>query len=593
MVDEEGKIFAPDFGGPNVKKFKFLGATIYYAVFKNMGEDGDTFGTGMEDFDRRFDAGRNFDDHHSPRFDNKAKYLYLYQIVNDRFLTPRATKVKGEDKQGKVHNPLFDPEMKGDAIPPADPIQQFALKLLVDPRFITSWGHFRDAGFVADVADVDIRGDTVKETAGDGKKKFERDREIRLAFSYLPAVTSKLPNPGYKEMAKPNLLGDLQKGFGVGNSSLNLKESKAYNDLKLVAGQAEKQKNLKWASYVENLLKSAEAGRDPDFVQLNYPKIDPNNPKDPGRPGPGHRHFVDEVAYSFFRVTWQAGKSLKQGDRSVLVGFTTDLPPVFAPVRTDNEKSAEVGKELQLSGGPPVIRGKDLEPIANQNPKEQFTALLDLKNDPANNNDFRFTQAGGEGAGSGSAYGTVPTPTPPPPVPVADGRILQAPGGPGSGGAVGGGGGGVAGTGGIGVGNGGGALFGFPGLGGAFSRDSGGGFGGGFGSGFGNGNGARIADAGARQAQAGGQILTINFNATLANQQAQQQSQSQFQQQQQQQNQHQKNRDGHHANGCANQGHVVSAPASLILGLLGLPSLWFLRRRKGTETTSETVHATV
>lgn len=555
-VSEDGKIIATAFGDANMKKFKILGATIYFAVFKNMGEEGDTFGTGMPHFDRRFDAGRSFKDAYSPRFDKKAKYLYLYQIVNDRFLNPHITEVKGANKEGQIRNPLFDPELKADvtaSIPRTENIHQFALKLLVDPRFITSWGHFRDSGFTADVVDVDNSGKPVKEVVDDGKKKVERTRAIRLAFSYLPAITTKLPYPAYHEMAKPISLGDLEKGFGVGSSSLNLKESKAYNDLKQVAGQIGKD-NVKWAAFVDRLIKSADARRDPDFVQVNYPTINPNDPNDPAIPGPDHRHFVDEVAYSTFRVTWLPGKSLKQGERSVLVGFTTDLPPVFAPVRTDNDKSAEVGKELQLSGGP--FGADKLEQPKPHNPKEFFTAFHDtLVIDSA----ISFTQAGGEGSGSGSAYGTVPTPTPPPP------PSDSGPGGAGItggfsnlGGSSGGGAGGIA----------------FPVFTTGFARQ--GGIGGGGGGGTGGGQGTPT------QTQTGTQSgnPVVNFNATLINQQQQQQQQQQ--EQEQNQNQHQNNnRHGH-------RGHVVPAPASLLLGLLGLPGLLLLRRRKTAEQATET-----
>ena len=74
---------------------------------------------------------------------------------------------------------------------------------------------------------------------------------------------------------------------------------------------------------------------------------------------------------------------------------------------------------------------------------------------------------------------------------------------------------------------------------------------------------------------------TINFNATLTNQQAQQQQQQQFQIQSQ--NQHQ-NQNNHNRNNHHHHGAVVPAPASLLLGLLGLPALLFLRRRKTEET---------
>lgn len=78
------------FVGEGLKKFKIMGGTVYFAVFRNTGLlEGDTFGTGMKDFDAKFEAGRSFKDSMSPRYDTRAKYLYLYQVVNDRNLDPR------------------------------------------------------------------------------------------------------------------------------------------------------------------------------------------------------------------------------------------------------------------------------------------------------------------------------------------------------------------------------------------------------------------------------------------------------------------------------------------------------------------------
>src|SRR6516165_3046787 len=152
--------------GEGVKKFKIMGGTVYFAVFKNTGlVEGDTFGTGMASFDAKFEAGRSFQDSMSPRYDKNAKYLYLYQIVNDRNLDPRINQVKGAKGDGGIKVPLFDPNVKVDAktaAPVTEDIASFALKLITDPRYITSWGHFRDSSFAATVVDVDGAGKPVK-----------------------------------------------------------------------------------------------------------------------------------------------------------------------------------------------------------------------------------------------------------------------------------------------------------------------------------------------------------------------------------------------------------------------------------------------
>src|SRR2546422_156752 len=79
--------------------------------------EGDPSGTGMQNFDAKFEAGRSFRDTTSPRYDRKAKYLSLYQIVNDRNLDPRVTQVKGKDG-GQIVNPFLDPGKAVKAKPP-------------------------------------------------------------------------------------------------------------------------------------------------------------------------------------------------------------------------------------------------------------------------------------------------------------------------------------------------------------------------------------------------------------------------------------------------------------------------------------------
>ena len=85
-----------------------FGATVYFAVLDGKdGPPGDTWGTGVKDFDTMFSAGL---DSPNRTLDTSARYLYLYQVVND----------SGRDSA----------------------VLQATVRLLVDPRAITSWGHF-------------------------------------------------------------------------------------------------------------------------------------------------------------------------------------------------------------------------------------------------------------------------------------------------------------------------------------------------------------------------------------------------------------------------------------------------------------------
>lgn len=99
-----------------------FGGTVYFMVY-DLGGDlakgdsvkGDPWGTGIKDFNQAFRTGIDFGGGPSPNLDTKARYLYLYQIVNDRGTTT--------------------------------PIETASMKLLVELKDITSWGYFHGLGF--------------------------------------------------------------------------------------------------------------------------------------------------------------------------------------------------------------------------------------------------------------------------------------------------------------------------------------------------------------------------------------------------------------------------------------------------------------
>jgi len=539
------------FEGEGVKKFKIMGGTVYFAVFKNTGlVEGDTFGTGMASFDAKFEAGRSFQDSMSPRYDKNAKYLYLYQIVNDRNLDPRINQVKGAKGDGGIKVPLFDPNVKVDAktaAPVTEDIASFALKLITDPRYITSWGHFRDSSFAATVVDVDGAGKPVKNVVD---KVEKGDKIIHIAFSYLPAVVTKISHPAYSRRARAHTLGDLAAGFGVEHGSLNIKESKAYGDIKLLAGQAGKD-NIAWASFAEGILKATDAVKEPDYVQLMYLSNEERAALSvpPIIPGSAPEILEDEITRAIFRVDWRKANLLKQGSRSVVFGFTTDLPPVSAPIRIDTPKAALVSEGLRLANYF-AEEGMGRGTGAGQGTGIALTG---------------GTEAAAMALALGSAVGAGPTP-----VPAAE------PAAAGFAGMTGG----FSSLGGLtGVGGGIGGGIGFPTWAGGFARP-GGGFGGG--GGFGTTSGQGTPTQQQNGTQSGAQ--NINFNVTQTNQQ----QQSQQQQQHQHQNQHQNQYQNQHQNQNNRHYHGNPAPASLLLGLLGLPGLLLLRRRKTAETTTET-----
>ncbi len=536
----DGKLKEVSFSDPKMAKFKIMGGTVYFVVFKNTGlVEGDTFNTGLTNFDSRFETGRSFRDTMSPGIDRKAKYLYLYQVVNDRSLDARVTQVAGPVGKDGIVNPLFDPNAK--KIPATEDIASFSLKLLVDPRYITSWGHFRDSAFAANVPDVDQTGKVVRNVVDDGKGNQG------LAFSYSDAIVHNLTKTTYSTRSRAYSLGNLQNGLAVKNSSYNLANTATHKSLvNLVSGQKGKG-DVKWVAFAENLINTAKSGKEPEFVQLMFMSPEERAALDQSGQLTNAGTIEDEITRAIFRVDFARNGALKQGQHSVVFGFTTDLPPVSAPVRIDTPNAAVVSEGLRLASyfGEGAGAGT------------------------------------GTGVGAGAGGGIVPA------AGVAEGAALALATGSGMGMAVTPAGGGDPGTGGFagiggsfgaglggGQGGGGGGGVGIPSITGGFTRPTGVmGGGGGVGGGLGGGNGSSNGTPSQNQTQSN--TPAIDFNATLVNLQAQLQAQGQFQLQ------GQKGGGGHgHGHGGHGGGHVVPAPASLLLGLLGLPGLYLLRRRK-------------
>src|SRR5207249_433811 len=95
--------------------------------------------------------------------------------------------------------------------------------------------------------------------------------------------------------------------------------------------------NIVLANHVEGLLKAADAGKEPEFVQLMYLSAE----EQAALPLAGAVDAVDDdITRAMFRVDWAKANLLKQGNRSVVFGFTTDLPPVSSSIRIDTPKSA-------------------------------------------------------------------------------------------------------------------------------------------------------------------------------------------------------------------------------------------------------------
>jgi hypothetical protein len=125
--DAEARPVALDPNDPNTP----VGATIYFRVFEFTNDNPDgPWESGLRNIEQAFVPGQAARGRGSDKLDTNARYLYLYQVIND---SGRPTQLKNT-----------------------------AIRLLVPPHLITSWGHFalRQGGGVRGVGfsmEFDVR----------------------------------------------------------------------------------------------------------------------------------------------------------------------------------------------------------------------------------------------------------------------------------------------------------------------------------------------------------------------------------------------------------------------------------------------------
>jgi hypothetical protein len=516
---------------------RIIGGTVYFAVFEQLHlehtdtgvEENDTYGVGISSWDKKFAPGRATNGSYSPAFDTKARYLYLYMVVNDRGLNPLKTRIK----------PALDKEL------PTEDITTTTVGLHVDLKEFTSWGYWDNTAFSAVVPNRNLEGDIRPTKLGGGN-------DLRLAFSADPSILVELPDHEYKKRAPALSLGDLDRGFGIAKSNLNLEETAAYIQLSKVA------KPVAWQT---NFIKAAKGGLKPDYVRLVSEQEQQQGKLsvDANKNTVEHHAKPGEATTGFFQAEWRGDNAVKLGTHSVIYGYTSNLPPVdeICSIYSPPGDPDRIPKDGNGGGG-----GAGAGAGAN--------GFVNFGGDEV------FVQAQGQAPGAANGQMVAPG-TGPSPTPAAAG-----------GGGGGGGGGGIAGSiGGGGAGGGSGFSPAFPGTGGYGTGLGTTGTGGGTGAASGGGQGNQ-GQTGTQtngnntgtDKNAGTQTQTLTFNPVLTNQQKQQQQQQQQQQQKQRQNQ----RQGQHQNNNNNHGQVVPEPAAIGLALLGLPALYLvLRRRKAPK----------
>ena len=501
---------------------KAFGGSLYFMVLdRGEGLGNDTWGTKIKDFDQTFQAGLDGSLKPSPGIDKKARYLYLYQVINDR----------GSPS----------------------PISDVTIRLIIDPALITSWGYFgpphpkdlkaklavgAGVGFLSD--------DTVKNVivpmstdhhVGPAKRPFEPDApremvpnpyglgqiKINNAVKAVaddpeaedkgrtPATVLLLDTADFKGAppihTQGRLVGyDITAGSRMVRSDLALPPAPG-----ALAGAGGPIEAAYTASGLAPFVGAGYGGYGMGGVFSTLQPVIFANADAEGRPDSSRSPAIRAVFYQD-----EGDTAVKPGERSVLFGFTSNFPPLFEATRL---RGALLPKGAAT---PAAANGGDVLPASN--------VSVDASEIPT---PVAFEQGGGAAAG-GTVGGTLGGET-----------------------AIGGGG----------FGGGGG----FPGVGGGF----GGGLGAGGGTGAGGGFGGNTGNGQQAQQQQQQPVTTPGINNVISIKVQQQQQQQQKQQQQQQQHQHQ--------NTTPTPGNVVPEPASLASALLGLPFLFlFLRRKKRT-----------
>jgi len=551
------------------------GITIYYAVYDRLnGTVVDPWATGYKDLDKAFVAGQATDQLAASKvLDVQARYLYLFQIVND---STRKSQVKAA-----------------------------TFRLLVEADQITSWGHFslgrvgadqpgQGLGFVAPVAEM--AGAKAELRAVSSVFPAVTDASFRLnapAFrSVLPLGLGLIPTDPLRPAAGAVLTDGREPEAVVLMQSQSFAQAIALPRGELAGGVA----LVDWANPAVGVAVGGGVVGGGLFSQLNArPGLVPLGPPVIGPPviGPpivggavigggvigggvvgGAASSVVlargrvEGIYPAFQARWW-DFPLRPGQRSVVFGYTSNLPPVFDGVLVGlNVAGAVAGAAAVADAAAVGIFVGGTVPSA-----------------------FAFASARAEAE---AFVGVPPPPLPllppllPPPPP-----LLPPDGGPGR---PGGGFGGGAGFGG-GMGGGQGGA-----MGGGLGGGQGGGFGGGGDSDGGNQQQGQQGQQGQQAQQAQQQQQTppsqppgnnpntqnVIVNVNQAQQQAMQQSQAQAQSQVSNNFNYNKNFNfNFNKNNCDSCGkvppkvEVIPEPAALLATGLALPALlYFVRRRR-------------
>jgi hypothetical protein len=154
---EEGKVI-PVSTDAQARKTA-VGATVYFMVLeRKSGDRNNPWDASVKDLMTRFHRGVDSRGTSSPSLDTSAKYLYLYQVVNDRG-TDRDIRSASVKLLAGASSTTEDGR-------PREPDERPFPETVPGPKAITSWGSFSGTGFALPKAAGPARGEVLPVSAG-------------------------------------------------------------------------------------------------------------------------------------------------------------------------------------------------------------------------------------------------------------------------------------------------------------------------------------------------------------------------------------------------------------------------------------------
>jgi hypothetical protein len=331
-----------------------LGSTVYYMVLERAdGTEAGTWGSGIKSFDTFFIPGRDRSD---KKLDTSARYLYLYQVVNDR--PPAGGRLSGS-------------------------VQSATLRLLVDPGRLTSWGHFArsDENESKDVQGVGFAVDVT-------------DKTLPVGSTHLAGISDQAysdPAPHF-EAPRPYRF-DL---IPIGNKGAADVDSGKSPDCVILLRAAD----------FDGAPRPSRSPSDPKSDLAPGPGVsDQSGPTTSG----GFGRFEDRWAPAI-RAYWTSNPLNSPGlsfpaDRSPLFGFTSNDPPIFDVVRLQGQPHSAIKPAVPLERDDGLSEDLKVARLQEAPAAGIARAVRSLRADGSVPTPIAPAAAGDGGGGTGAPFG--------------------------------------------------------------------------------------------------------------------------------------------------------------------------------------------